>query len=170
MNALASASHVILDAARMGSDFQEAVRRQSKHTCLYQGESARNLALVAPYLFEFALNSSFGEWLLETGWGRSWGVFLSSKASLDDLRLQLRKLLIVKTVGEKSLYFRFYDPRVLTIVLPALEPNQLGQMFGLVGAWFCEGGEFDPVLEFSIEEGKLCIVRHMNTTRPIHRP
>ena len=60
MQALSSASFSILDAAKMGPAFKVAASRQQDYNCLYRGESERNLASVAPYLFPFKASSEFG--------------------------------------------------------------------------------------------------------------
>ncbi len=155
MKALASVSHVILDAASMGADFQEAVRRQPKHVCLYQGESARNLASVAPYLFEFVFESDFGRWLLSFGWGQSWCVFLTTSVSFEELRLHLRKFLIVKVEGGSQLYFRYYDPRILRLVLPCFGPEQLRNLFSMIQEFIVESEDPTFVLRFCLHSLQL---------------
>jgi hypothetical protein len=159
MHPLVSASHVILDAAIMGADFQEAVKWQPKHVCLYQGDSARNLASVAPYLFEFVFESDFGRWLLSSGWGQPWGVFIQTSASFEDLRLHLRKFLIIKTEQSKDIYFRYYDPRVLNSALVTFSLQQLRAFFGPVQKWIVEYQ--DGYSEVSLSHNQLTTT-HLN--------
>src|SRR5512140_2233253 len=73
-------------------------------------------------------------------WGNSWGIYLTSAASLPDLRKHFRHFLMAEIEGEggKSFYFRFYDPRVLRTYLPTCTIDELRQFFGPVGSFLVE--------------------------------
>lgn len=156
---LSSASFSILDAATMGPEFKNAASREPSHTCLYRGESEKNLASVAPYLFPFNRSLHFGRWLVETGWGRSWGVHIVTDVSQEELWRHLRKFLFVKTEEGKELYFRYYDPRVLRLILPTFGPHELKEFFGPVQLWMAEDEDPSCVIKFQLSHSKLRILR-----------
>ena len=55
----------------------------------------------------------------------------------------------------KSLYFRYYDPRVFRVFLPTCDREQLGTMFGPVGRYYVEGEKSDSLVQYSLRDGKL---------------
>jgi|LGOV01.1.fsa_nt_gb hypothetical protein len=63
--------------------------------CLYRGDKARELADVAPYLVSLLHNDPFSRWLLNSGCGKSWGIFLESSATLSQLKRHFRTFLMV---------------------------------------------------------------------------
>ncbi len=123
-------THILLDGARMGIAMSEARLRNKAHESLYRGENLGMLDQVSPQLFSFNAAVPFGHWCLKTGWGHSWGVMLKSSWPMPELHKHFRKFLTVKTEGGKSLFFRFYDPRVLRIFLPTSDTAQLREFFG----------------------------------------
>src|SRR5215211_2202012 len=109
--------YILLDAARMDEDMDTAQELNPHFDSLYRGGSKETLAEVAPYLFSFEKDTEFSQWYLENGWGDSWGILFSSKASFEECHKHFRKFLLVKNEKGDELYFRFYDPRVLKIFL-----------------------------------------------------
>ena len=148
-------TYSILDAARIFGEIETAQTLQTNFLNLYMGKGEEYLSSVAPYLFAYQPGSEFGKWLLEKGWGNSWGMFAETNVSLEELRKHFRKFLLVKTEEGKELYFRFYDPRVLRIFLPTCDAQQLQNFFGPVKVFGVESENPEYALEFSLEEGKL---------------
>lgn len=155
MELIAKASYYVLDAAKAGSAFELAAKRQPEYASLYRGDSAYQLAAVAPYLFKIDKDGGFVRWLLENAKGNSWGVFLQSSASIEDVRLHLRKHLMVKDEMERELYFRYYDPRVLHLILPTFKPSELSAFFGPVEAFFAENSDATSLVSYRLVEGIL---------------
>ena len=155
MNTKISPIFTILDAARIFGEIETAQTLETNFLSLYMGQSGTYLSSVAPYLFAYQSESEFGKWLLEKGWGNSWGMFVETNVSLEELRKHFRKFLIVNTEDGKELYFRFYDPRVLRIFLPTCDAQQLEDFFGPVKKYSMESDEPEYALEFLFEQGKL---------------
>ncbi len=137
-------TYVLLDAARMGTQIEIAQVRNKAYETLYRGTSSEKLAAVAPYLFQFAYSTPFANWYLRNGWGESWGVMLKSGWPLQELQKHFRKFLKVETEAGQSLYFRFYDPRVLRIFLPTCDTAQLREFFGPIDYFIME--DEDPAV------------------------
>ena len=62
---------------------------------------------------------------------------------------------MVLTEDGKTLYFRFYDPRVLRMFLPTCAPEQLAEFFGPVESFYVEDEDPARALRFSLEAGAL---------------
>lgn len=145
----------ILDAARIFGEIDTAQQLQTNFLSLYMGQSEELLSSVAPYLFSFQPNTEYGKWLFEKGWGNSWGMFIETNITLEELRKHFRKFLLVKTEDGKELYFRFYDPRVLRIFLPTCDEQQLKDFFGPINKFSMESEDAEIALEFTFEDGTL---------------
>jgi hypothetical protein len=126
--------------------------------CLYDGNSAQELAAFAPYLVQLAPDSSMLEGLLHKGWGKGWASYFVSRSSFEDLRHHFRKFLLVKLDSDEEAYFRFYDPRVLTVFLPTCNARELGDFFGPVGAWMIETKDPETLSQLTNEHGGLTAV------------
>lgn len=153
------ASYFVLDGARVAADLNEFISREPKHVCLYRGLAAHDLASVAPYLFEFDARNDFGEWLLARGRGRSWGIFIAAAVGIEVVRLHLRKFLFVHKESGEKLYFRYYDPRVLRVILPTFDAAQLREFFGPIRSFIVEDADSGFAFRFSIKNGVLQAVR-----------
>jgi uncharacterized protein DUF4123 len=106
--------------------------------CLYRGELEPDMAEVAPYLVRLEPEAPFTEWLLLQGWGRHWGIFARACADLKTMRRHLRGFLMVQDPLDQQLYFRYYDPRVLSLFLPTCDASQLRVVFGPIACFVCE--------------------------------
>lgn len=135
----ASESYALLDGARDPRIYRMLRGSLVDSCCLYEGDLPRDLAEVAPYLVALGRSSPFTVDLIEQGWGRSWGVFLSCPAIMQDLRRHFRRLLQVRDEAGRRLLFRFYDPRVLRAYLPTCRAEELRFVFGPVDRLVVEG-------------------------------
>ncbi|WP_187344927.1 DUF4123 domain-containing protein [Cystobacter ferrugineus] len=119
--------------------------RESTEECrsLYEGASGDLLEEVAPYLVALQKDSSLLEVLVHEGWGRHWGIFLTSPRPFHEVRRHFRKFLMIEDDKARKLYFRFYDPRVLRQFLPLCNPSQTESLFEAVSAYLLE--EADPL-------------------------
>ncbi len=145
----------ILDAARIFGEMETAQTLQTNFLNLYMGKGEEYLSSVAPHLFEYQPESEFGKWLLDKGWGNSWGVFIETNDTLEELQKHFRKYLMVKTEEGREMYFRFYDPRVLRVFLPTCDAAKLKDFFGPVKVFGMEDEDPQFAVEFIFEDGKL---------------
>jgi Domain of unknown function (DUF4123) len=145
----------ILDGARDPSICRTLEASTLDYRCLYAGALPRALVAVAPYLVHLHAHAPFTRWLIEQSWGRSWGVFLHSAATLDELRRHLRRFLRVKDERGRRLLFRYYDPRVLRAYLPTCTPAELAAVFGPIDR-FCVESADERVCELSFDGARLC--------------
>ncbi|MBW2109657.1 MAG: DUF4123 domain-containing protein [Deltaproteobacteria bacterium] len=147
--------YVILDAARNKQIYAALLGLKGEFCCLYRGEMAERLAHVAPYLVKLQEDNAFTKQVLDSGWGDNWGIFLNAPASLRDLRNHFRRFLVVYDESAKSLYFRYYDPRVLQAFLPTCNTEQLLKFFGPVDSYLVESDRGDRLIEYFLTDKKL---------------
>jgi hypothetical protein len=150
--------YAILDGARDRRIFDMLwYRPDVEQRCLYRGELSADLATAAPYLVHLDPDGTFLRWLIETGWGDSWGIFVVAASAIDELRRHFRKFLMVHTEAGQPLYFRFYDPRVLRVYLPTCTPDELRTVFGPVARYSLETEDGQGVANFICSSGSLVV-------------
>jgi len=135
---MAYINYLLLDASRMKTALSEAKELNSNYRSLFKGRSEIDLEFVAPYLFSYVRGSEFAEWYMKRGWGKGWGIMLRSPASMEELHEHCRKFLLVEDEDKQELYFRFYDPRILSIFLPTCSSEQLRHFFGPIDYFMIE--------------------------------
>lgn len=138
--------YAIVDGARDERIYPAVQSADVEHCCLYLGELHPELAKAAPYLLKPRPDARFTAWLIDNGWGESWGIFAVTSADMKLVRRHFRKFLMVYDEDRKPLYFRYYDPRVLRIFLPTCTPDELSTVFGPVEQYVVEAkGDAAPI-------------------------
>jgi hypothetical protein len=121
-----------------------------EHASLYEGVKGEQLDRYAPFLVRFEPGSPALAPLLDAGWGKSWGIYLASRAPLRQVRKHFRQFLYVRTEERKRLYFRFYDPRVLRAFLPITTMRQASLLFRDVDAFLIEERRGEGLIRCSL--------------------
>jgi uncharacterized protein DUF4123 len=146
--------YALLDAARSHEIPLRLRTGGVHHDCLYEGPSAGALWFVAPYLARCERDSAFVSWLIEAGWGRSWGAFVAASGDQASLRQHFRKFILVKKAGDEAdFYFRFYDPRVLRAFLPACAREEASEFFGPARVFIAEDPQASGAVAFTLTPG-----------------
>jgi hypothetical protein len=136
----------VLDAARSPRILTLLREAVDPYKSLFEGAKGRAIDEQAPYLVELRDDSDLSEHLSAEGWGRRWGIYLTSKKPFKEVRTHLRRLLMVEDeeTGEQ-MYFRYYDPAVLRVFLGAAGRRHRGAMFGDVESFVVEGERGEPL-------------------------
>ena len=130
----------VLDAARDDRILEILRESAEPHRSLYEGIRGEALSEVAPYLASTPPGSSLLRRLVLEGWGRRWGIYLTSARPFKEVRTHLRRfLMVLNDADEKRLYFRYYDPATLRAFIPACSGRQAAELFGPIGAFVAEG-------------------------------
>jgi hypothetical protein len=145
----ASNIYAVLDGARNEGIHSAVATSGLEYECLYRGELAPDMAEVAPYLVKLAPEHALTTWIIEQGWGSSWGIFVDTAAGMRPLRQHLRQFVMVYSPEAKPLYFRYYDPRVFRVYLPTCNAEELAKWFGPVNSYLLEDEQADVLLHFS---------------------
>jgi hypothetical protein len=149
--------YIILDAARVEQMPAQLFELEDdpEYFSLFFDTPQAELIDVAPYLIKVEMDSRLLAWMIDEGWGKSWGIFISATMELEELFEHLRQFLKVKELEGEELFFRFYDPRVLRIFLPSCNFQEIMQFFGDVGSYMVESEDGGMLLEFSKGDGEL---------------
>jgi hypothetical protein len=150
----------VLDCARDERIFTAVERCHLDKSCLYAGRIPWVLQRAAPHLVVLEPGDPFTHYLIDEGWGQSWGIYLRTDRPMMDVRRHLRSFLRVKDEAGKYLIFRWYDPRVLRIYLPTCLQPDLRAVFGPVEAYYCEGQEPSSAMEYRFDETQLIVRAH----------
>jgi len=143
-----AAVYAVLDGASIPKLVATLHEQKPEFCCLYPGELKPDMAAVAPYLVRLEKGKEFTEQVLKDGWGAHWGVFVVSGGDLRALRDHFREFHKVELPDQRSVIFRYYDPRVLRIFLPVCNELELTQFFGPVKRFVVEA-EADNGIQFS---------------------
>ena len=157
------ATYCIIDGAACEELLPQLDQHQPDHCCLYAGDLDDDVAEVAPYLIRLEADHPFTAWLLETISHKPWGIFCKAPSTLRELRKHFRKFLIVKSPEGGNLYFRYYDPRVLSIFMPTMNADELSSFFGPINEYFFENDK-DGFIGLSKNESRLAKRRFFAVT------
>ena len=136
----------VFDAARDDRVLVLLREAEDEHRSLYEGLKGRALDDVAPYLVRFVPGSRLLRALVEEGWGKGWGLYLTSDRPGMDVRRHLRRFLIAADdTTNKRLYFRYYDPRIFRDFWPLATPRQRDDLLGEMGQFVVEGPDLGLV-------------------------
>jgi hypothetical protein len=153
IEALAAVSEplfALLDAARSYQVREILCPSGEQYQSLYEGPQGEELADWAPYLVALPAGSPLREALVREGWGQSWGVYLTCPRSFAEVRKHFRKFLLVKSQEDgRTLYFRFYDPRVLRLFLPTCNASETAEFFGPITEFLMEADDPSTLLRFT---------------------
>jgi len=93
--------------------------------------------------------------LIKDGWGRGWGFYGTSKAGLEAVRAHFTSFVSLQTSSGAAMTFRFWDPRVLRAMVPAMPPEEADAFFGPCERIIVEAEKPAIALEFSRLPGRL---------------
>jgi hypothetical protein len=144
-----SSVFALLDGASAPNLVKLLYDNKPEFCCLYPGELKPDIAAVAPYLVRLESGKEFTRIVLKEGWGAHWGVFVSSSADLRALRDHFREFHKVELPDQRTVIFRYYDPRVLRIFLPVCNHAELAMFFGPVQTFIVEGESAETGIKFS---------------------
>jgi hypothetical protein len=138
--AAAAPLYALVDGARERRILELLRESVEEARSLYDGVQGEALAHVAPYLVRVREGSRLLDALVREGWEKRWGVYLASRMTQNEVRRQLRRYLMVELEARRGrVYFRYYDPRTLTVFIPTCTPRQADEFFGGIEAFFAEG-------------------------------
>ncbi len=123
--------YAILDVARDPRIAE--LMREAVEPCfpLFDGLEAARQAEAAPQLVALSAGSRLLADLVREGWGARWTAWIKSSREPTVVRRHLRQFLLANIPGEADpVYFRFYDPDVLRVVLETANEEERRRWFG----------------------------------------
>lgn len=143
--------YALLDAARHPQIWPALRDADEQHQCLFAGKLDPAVVEVAPYIVALEPDAAFTKWLLSKGWGDSWGIWCASPADLGELHHHFRHFTQVCDEKQKTLYFRFYDPRVWRDYMELADDSDRGQLFGPIDCFWAEGLSAQEIIVYQRE-------------------
>jgi len=141
--------YAVLDTARDPTMYSLLLTSGAYYWCLYAGNSALTMESVAPYLVYLPPGSEFLTTIINKGWSKSWGIFLTSGRAPEEIWHDLRRHLFVDIQSKGRVYFRFYDPRVLRMFMPISTDQQRVDFGGIVSSFLMEDEDPKVLLRFA---------------------
>ena len=149
----------ILDPALDPALYAHATRLEPHRArCLYQGKLHPDVKAVSPHLVELTPDDPLAAAWATTGRGANWGVMIESSAGLHKVWRRVRHFTQATLPdGTGPLLFRFWDPRVLRVYMPLIEPEQLSAWFEDIDVWRIESEDGQGWDRYSAPGGVLDI-------------
>ena len=141
----------IIDAARSPLVRPLLDKAGSPFECLFTlDDMPADVKAYAPYVAELRPQSRLLELLTHHGWNEHWCSYAVSASSLEQMRVHLKKFLVVKLDDDREVFFRFFDPRVMRVFIPACAQEEAERFFGDITAFFCSDAE-GACMEFALD-------------------
>lgn len=121
--------------------FIDAVRGSGGTLELLSENSGAWLAGINP-------DSRPAERLAADGWGRGWGIYVTSRQPLAIIRNHLRRFQVMLTQDGAEFAFRFQNPALMRSFLLTLSGAEAKAFFGPIGAILMEGNAPDTLMLF----------------------
>lgn len=123
-------TYAIVDGASCDELISHLDEMEPDYWCLYAGELESDVEAAAPHLVELVRGAPFTDWLLRNMFGPHWGIVLRSPLDIRAMRKHFRTFLLVRDPSGSSLYFRYYDPRVLKNFIRIGAPEKVSRILG----------------------------------------
>lgn len=123
--------YMIVDAAQDERIYPTLELSSNLTRSLYRNSVDESLKAVGPWLFQLHKGDWLSSWCVNEGLENNWFIIFASKGkTFHHLRHHFRRFAIVQDEQGKHLYFRYYDPRVLTSYLPTCNDAERLFVFG----------------------------------------
>jgi hypothetical protein len=104
---------------------------------------------VSPYLVLVPGRSRLLDVLVKDGWNHGWGFYFAASLEFENALWHWRTFVTLHNRNGQPVTFRFWDPRVLRAVLPAMTPGEAAGFFGLISRFVVEGDKPGLAVEFT---------------------
>lgn len=120
---------VFLDAAHVQNLHVMLRELNVQHLPLFRESPQENIIHVTPFIARFSPSETFLHWMTMNPVVLETALVCTSTAPLDQTHAHLRRFLLTKDDTGRQVYFRFWDPRVISPFLQSSTPEER--------RWFC---------------------------------
>jgi hypothetical protein len=103
----------------------------------------------SPYLVLVPGRSRLLDVLVKDGWNHGWGFYFAAALEFDNALWHWRTFVTLHNRNGQPVTFRFWDPRVLRAVVPAMTAGEAAGFFGLISRFVVEGDKPGLAVEFT---------------------
>ena len=104
----------------------------------------------SPFLALVPPSSRLLDVLIKDGWNHGWGFYFTAAIGFENALWHWRSFVTLRNVNGQAVTFRFWDPRVIRAVVPAMTPDEAAGFFGLISRFIVEGDKPELAVEFSL--------------------
>ena len=133
--------YALLDGARIPRLWKMLRELKIEHAPLFRTSPKENIIHVTPFLVRTTPSGDMPVWMTLQPEVLAAAVFLVSRTPPDELRHHFRRFLLVRHADGRSVYLRFYDPRVLAPFLAVSNDLERRRFFGPVQKFFAHDAE-----------------------------
>nr|WP_253938353.1 DUF4123 domain-containing protein [Hahella sp. HN01] len=145
----------IVDCAADGRLYKEIKKSGCRNSSLFWENSDQELISNSPHLVALS-DCGLSSFLFEYGWGNNWAIYIASDQPFAEVAHHFRKISKVRGPKGENWFFRYYDPRVLRVILPTLDSQQKNRVFGRIGAFWLEDSDPQIALKFISTNTEIC--------------
>ncbi len=129
-----------------------------RSACLFEGPLAPKVAAASPYLVELSAADPLSKLWRTQGWGKNWGLLLSSDEPLMTVRRRLRHFTQVRLPDNSGpVLFRFWDPRVFRRYMPSVAGDDAEDWFTDIDRYIVETEDGKGSLRFSLNGNRIAV-------------
>ena len=129
-----------------------------RSACLFEGNLAPKVRAASPHLIELSATDPLSKLWRSQGWGKNWGILLTSEEPLMTVRRRLRHFTQVKLPdGAGPVMFRFWDPRVFRVYMPKVDAADAPAWFSDIDRYIVETEDGKGSLRFSLNGERVAI-------------
>jgi hypothetical protein len=104
----------------------------------------------SPFLVLLPPQSRLLDVLIKDGWNRGWGFYHAAAVDFEGTLRHWRPFVTLHDRSGQSLTLRFWDPRVLRAIVPAMPPVEAAAFFGPVSRLVVEGDKPEVAIELTL--------------------
>ena len=102
------------------------------------------------YVLEPSTQSRLLNVMIKDGWGHGWCSYFIAQSSLAEACLHLGRYLTLRSAHGRPLTSRFWDSRILRVLVPLMQPEEATSFFGPFARIVVEGETPDAAIEFAL--------------------
>jgi hypothetical protein len=151
---LSAAQRALLDVLRGLADPVFAVLDRSAASAFLDVLGAAGLTIevlsetTGTCLVSVNADTRVAEQLAADGWGKAWGIYVTSHQQPTIVRKHLRRFQTLLTEDGAVFQFRFFNPALLRSFLPTLSADEARTLFGPISAILTEGASANELMLF----------------------
>jgi pSer/pThr/pTyr-binding forkhead associated (FHA) protein len=111
--------------------------------------------LASPFLVLIPAQSRLLDVLIKDGWNHGWGFYLAAAVDFESTLRHWRPFVTLHNRRGEPVTFRFWEPRVLRAIVPAMPSSEAAGFFGPISRLVVEGDKPEAAMEFTLADARV---------------